>query len=91
VSCATSINGGWYVWTIDTGLEEARSVRSTRVFGFIGESRGEDVTCGGTEEDWLSWCRAGALTGEELEVGERGGTPKADMNESTAALTQGGQ
>jgi hypothetical protein len=85
VSDATSITGGWYALIMDTGLDEERSVRVLRG---VGESRAEDATCAETDEG-CSGCWTGALLTGVEEVGDRGGPPKADMNERTTMGTQG--
>lgn len=75
---------------MDTGREDGS--RSAFVLAGVGESRaGPARCCGDEDEDEYTSSLAVAaegLEGDETEVGERGGPPKADINESTK-LTQG--
>lgn len=47
VSCAISIRGGWYVWTIDIGRDDERSVL---VLMGVGDSWAGPAECCGEEE-----------------------------------------
>ena len=87
VSCAISINGGWYAPIIDIGLVD--NGRSTEVLLFCSTIESRVCSGSGCGEGEISGSgRVGKVAGE-ADGGERGGPPpKVDINDSTNARDQ---